>query len=140
MHQPLPKRAIPTANNVSFHAVTRFVQRILGVTVEGDFVSNKVQAQHHCDAAGLTIEKVRLMIWTPAVEMAARSGFPSVGTSMFRATFNGDGVVVTIREPSRKEHRKLKLMSDTEMKARAHRKYRRVRKMQKQPNRSNHND
>lgn len=90
-----------TVDNVSSHAVTRYVQRVLGVTLPLDEakVGNQVTAQRHSQACGLTVDQVKLMILCPEVRQALALGAVAVRTSRFKAVINcAQRLVVTIRK------------------------------------------
>lgn len=87
---------------VSFHAVTRYVQRVLDVHVTApdsltDDMSwySETLARLHCKAAGLTIEQVRSLILTPMVSYACSRGLTVAYHDDFVAKVR-EGVVVTI--------------------------------------------
>lgn len=96
--KPNPGRDNSGLVKVSYHAVTRYLQRIVGVVVDGPFAASLEEATAHCDAAGLTLEQVRSLIWTPDVAAAARAGFQSLRTLEFHARLSDTGVVMTITE------------------------------------------
>lgn len=113
---------------VSYHAVTRYLQRIRGVTITETFADHCNEAHAHCDAAGVTLEEVRHLIWTKGVAMAIEQGFRQIGTSEFIVIVSIDGTVVTICEPhSKPQLRKLKIRSSREQVNEAHRLNRRKR-------------
>lgn len=107
---------------VSYHAVTRYVQRILNITVAGTWTGEKAKAAAHAKAAGMSIRAVRALIWTPGVEAAARLGFSSVSNGRFLASISQpDSVVATIcSAPQRGPHR-LRMLSDKELRTRSKR-------------------
>lgn len=101
----------PEFYRVSYHAVIRFVERILLVTPAGDdpALQPEARAQLYCDAAGTTIDKVRGTILTPAVLMACRMGVPSIGNRLFQAKIRpAKGIVATIYEARERKHPKLR--------------------------------
>lgn len=100
---------------VSFHAVTRYVQRIMGVIVplaEAPLSSEEI-AEAHCLSAGTSIAAVRALIWVPAVQVASASRFSQVQTKEFRALLQ-NGVVATISEPKTIRRRRFKDQSRRE--------------------------
>lgn len=113
--------------NVSYHAVTRYLQRIVRVVVRGAYIDPCAEAIAHCHAAGLTLEQVRSLIWIPEVASAAKAGFLSVRTREFTVFLSDGGIVTTITEPKRKARPvpgKIKLLTEPERKrhdARLHR-------------------
>tara|TARA_R110002012_G_scaffold315261_2_gene528931 strand:- start:13978 stop:14439 length:462 start_codon:yes stop_codon:yes gene_type:complete len=110
---------------VSYHAVTRYVQRILRVTVDQDFKDEKQRARHHCMEAGTTIRNVRCAIWTPGIALAVRMGVTQVSNGQFGVVIDPDtGVIATVIEP-RSKHAcrtdRLKLLSEREYRQKARR-------------------
>ncbi|MBN8934054.1 MAG: hypothetical protein J0G97_20140, partial [Rhizobium pusense] len=57
-------RAADDPERVSFHAVARYVQRILHIDVSEEFETEKARAHAHAAAAGMSIDEVRALIWT----------------------------------------------------------------------------
>lgn len=98
-----------TLHKVSFHAVTRYVQRVLDVDVPWAKppLSPEEIAEAHCLTAQTTIEAVRALIWTPAVQLAAATGISLVQTRVFGARLSKDGVVTTVTPPPPKPRRRL---------------------------------
>lgn len=100
---------------VSFHAVTRYVQRIMGTIVpwaEPPLTSEQI-AEAHCLTAGTSIDEVRALIWVPAVQVASASRFSMVQTRQFRALLQ-DGVVASILKPKTIRRRRFKDQSRRE--------------------------
>lgn len=98
---------------VSFHAITRYVQRILGVVVEVDVgvvapeLFERVRAERHCAAIGRTVADLRREIMVPAVAVASAIGASFVNTKRFRAKIAPEnGVVVTVTEPRKVSKRR----------------------------------
>lgn len=91
---------------VTYHAVERFCQRILGVKVHikphelpsSTPKCNSFRAHRHCEAAGLTYEQVVALILTPNVVMACRGGYRNMRTRDFIAVMDGNGTVVTVKK------------------------------------------
>ncbi len=105
--------------NVSYHAVTRYLQRIAGVMAKGVYIDPCAEAIAHCRAAGLTLEQVRSLIWIPEVASAAKAGFLSLRTREFTVFLSDTGIVTTITEPKRKARPvpgKIKLLTEPERK------------------------
>lgn len=88
-------------DRVTFHAVTRYVQRVLGVIV--DFAGKgRPEAEAHCAAAGVSVDAVRLAILSPGVIKAFNAGFRKIRVDGVQVVFNDDGRVVTVhKEPGR---------------------------------------
>lgn len=99
---------------VSYHAVTRYVQRVLGICVPVDEAEagTLTCANLHCAAAGTTLDAVRRTILDRNVIAAIRSGLSELRTNSFRAIIS-NAVVVTI-EPSRKRKNKMKRLGRSE--------------------------
>jgi|GEM_PF-2546525 len=107
---------------VTNHAVTRYVQRILHTTLEGSFECKREEARAHCRAVGLTIRKVRKLIWTPGLALAVRLGLPNVDNGQFMAVIDpSSGAVLTVLKPRSKHHGRLKLLSEREFAKKAQR-------------------
>lgn len=83
---------------VSYHAVTRCVQRIMGVTLPVA-ANPRVTADRHCAAIGLSIDDVRAAILSPAVVLAIRWGAHQVRCPEFTILLDqkdGEHVVTTV--------------------------------------------
>ncbi len=95
-------------HKVSFHAVTRYMHRILDVRVDWTVppLSAREIAEAHCLTAETTIDAVRALVWTPAVQLAASTGISMVQTRRFGARLSKDGVVTTITNPPVRKPRK----------------------------------
>lgn len=115
---------------VSYHAVTRWVQRIAKVTVETpDHWEPKHVARAHAEAIGLTIGEVKAAILSPGVLLAIAAGLPQVATRQFRAAISQPtGIVTTITEPYPHARRRFVVRSDRELRKAAQRAARRARK------------
>ncbi|AAL49630.1 unknown [Sinorhizobium phage PBC5] len=104
---------------VSYHAVTRYVQRILGVSVSGAWGTEKERALAHVEAANTTIDEVRDTIWTPGIAWAVSQGFPHICNGQFLAAVSlPNGVITTICEPYHRETHRMRVPSDREMRVR----------------------
>ncbi len=114
---------------VSYHAVTRYCQRILDVTVPWavDPLSPKEIAEAHCLTAEMSIEAVRALIMVPAVQSASLAGITHVRVEDFVAKLGKNGIVVTIQEPPAKRTKPFKLMSRNERRRKQHAHSRRIR-------------
>lgn len=87
---------------VSYHAVTRYVQRVMGVVVEGlpAGTSNKNEALAHCAAVNLNMKEVRRRIMTNHVALMLLSGFSRASTDEFTAEIDSRNQVIrTILPP-----------------------------------------
>lgn len=105
---------------VTYHAVTRYVQRIVGVAIDTPEGSTPRHiATAHCDAINMSIDDVKAIILCPAVIAACLTGMTTVTTRSFRVVVTPlTGVVVTISEPrkNRVKRKKLKIRSRREQK------------------------
>lgn len=120
-------RAADDPERVSFHAVARYVQRILHIDVSEEFETEKARAQAHAAAAGMSIDEVRALIWTKGLSTAAQFGLTSFDNHHFAARIaQPGGVVVTIFTPRCRGNGKLRVLSDKELKQKAHRLNRRA--------------
>lgn len=120
----------PSPVRVSYHAVTRYVQRIIGLSVIGSWPTEKAAAEAHAAAAGMSIDGVRALIWTRGVEMSVRCGFTRVANQHFLAQISQpSGVVTTICAPHAREHSaRMKVYSERELKQRHKRMTRRLKR------------
>lgn len=100
---------------VTYHAVTRYVQRVMGISVECEG-EGRESAEAHAAAAGLNVDEVKARILTPAVAAAIEIGAlrATVGASTFLIR---DGAVVTVTErklPVPPPSRRLRVLSAKE--------------------------
>lgn len=104
-------------DRVSFHAVTRYVQRIVGVFVaDVDEAPSPLDcARAHCEAAGTSIYVVRQAVMTPALLVACRMGPIEVAMAGFRACISKEGIVTTILRPRSLSTKKILFESGSEM-------------------------
>lgn len=101
---------------VTSRAVTRYVQLILGQTVEGVFDSPAAQALAHCDAVGRALRDVRAEIYTAGVKLAVSMRLPLVDNGSFTAVIDPvTGRILTINLPRSRKHRRARLLSDREL-------------------------
>lgn len=128
MSQGPVKRREPSPQCVTYHAITRYCQHVLGIHLDQQIADARDSAGAHCKAAGLTVDQVRHLVWCPAIQIAARLCLPNVGTRSFRARLDPDGTVITVMEPHRKMTHKLKILTDSEAAFEAARNQRRRRK------------
>lgn len=114
---------------VSYNAVTRYVQRILGIDVDvGHIRPGKLQAVRiadaHCKAAGTNVRAVQRTILTPGVVVAIAFNAPLVSTHNFMCQIL-NGVVVSVhRRPHSASKLPMKIMGRAEARrdsAKAHR-------------------
>lgn len=123
---------------VTFHAVTRYVQRVLNVTLDAAVIAmvetgvrpwdrQRAVAEAHCEAAGLTLEQVRALIMCPAVAIASKMRASQVSTADFQAKLC-NGVVTTIVEPHVRHGTRMKQRGRTEGRSEAHKYLRRLKR------------
>jgi len=107
-------RSVPLTR-VSYHAVFRYVQRVLGVELPAiDGEAEKARAERYCAAAGLFVDDVRSMILTPAVAHASMTGCTCVRTDTIRVSLAADtGAICTVM-PLR-QRKKLKVLTRREL-------------------------
>ena len=116
-------------NTVTFHAVTRYVQRVLHVIVDqaAPPLSPAEIADAHCCAAGTTIETVSTAILTPAVRAALALGVPFINTPDFNVVLR-EGRVITVRHPKRLiDHMQMRDRSESRRISHQHQRRRRRR-------------
>lgn len=103
---------------VSYHAVTRYCQRILGVELLIDEKADPYAcALAHARAAGSSVDEIRAAILSPPVVAALSMGakFAHIKNRFSVVLDPTDGVVVTINPPgSRLRHRAVKQLSRRE--------------------------
>lgn len=87
---------------VTWHAVTRYVQRVLGIVVEWAAPPLRPSeiAEAHCLTAGASIDDIRRRILTPTVAAAIKLGLPFINAGDFSAVLR-DGRVITVKPPCR---------------------------------------
>ncbi|MCL8000003.1 hypothetical protein M8994_17340 [Brucella sp. 21LCYQ03] len=90
-------------HRVTYHAVTRYVQRILGVAIPTEKGTTEIiRAAIHCKRAKTTIDEVRRLIMIPTVAVAIENKFAAIDTKNFTAVFDPEQqIVVTILEPQK---------------------------------------
>ncbi|WP_331373796.1 hypothetical protein [Sinorhizobium chiapasense] len=120
----------PSPVRVTYHAVTRYVQRIIGLSVPGTWQTEKAGAEAHAAAAGMTIDEVRALIWTRGVELSVRCGFTRVANQHFLAQISQPaGVVTTVCAPHTRENQsRMKVYTERELKQRHKRMTRRLKR------------
>lgn len=118
---------------VTFHAVTRYVQRILDVelTIDPkDMPKNphkhaRFIAVRHAAAVGLTVDAIRELIMVPAVAAASLTGMSLVYAGKFKAMINPEnGAIVTICDRKPKSSRKVRAPAKGESRRRDRRLHR----------------
>ena len=110
-------------HRVTYHAVTRYVQRILGVTVPMEKGTTEIiRAAVHCKRAKTTIDDVRRIILIPTVAVAIENKFAAIDTKNFTAVFDPEQqIVVTILEPQTYKQRQGRRKSTSRSEKQCHR-------------------
>ena len=131
MPDDISPRTMPHGpERVTFHAVKRYVQRVLKIEIAETFIDASNEATAYAQAAGLTIEQVRALIWTSGVAFASRHGCTTVRTSDFIATLApATGAVVTLVSIEGRCRKKMKQRSKREMRAMIQSHHRRQRRI-----------
>lgn len=118
---------------ISYHVVTRYIQRIVGIDVDdaGPYADERKRAFAHTAAAGTTIDAVRRKIWSPGLAKAVELGFQRVtcGDLVFRIV-QPERVIATVHPKKERLKRRFKIMSRNEVRARTKRT---ERKMKRKP-------
>lgn len=114
------------AGLVTYHAVTRYVQRVLGVEVEGHDKHPRREAERHCHAIGRTVDDIRREIMSPCVALACAMGVSEVRTRGFIAKLADNGAVLTIMVPPPRA--RMQVLSDRELRRKMQRNSRRAPK------------
>lgn len=88
---------------VTYHAVTRYVQRVLGIELPMlDHEPEPIRAELYCSYANLTIDDVRRAILIPTVAIAIENRFAAIDTRRFTAVLDPEKqIVVTILNPQK---------------------------------------
>lgn len=133
--QPSPNYALEPLRDqdpalvITNHAITRYVQRILGHTVPGPFATTRDEARAHCIAAGLTIREARQQIWTPGLAAAVAMKVGQVDTGRLLAIIDQTSQTVrTILPPRTRNGQRFRPLSDREMAAACKRRRRRMKR------------
>lgn len=101
-------------HDVTYTAVTRYVQRIAGHELEESGTPMEC-AERHAAAIGMSIDEIRNIILCPEVRAAISLGVSRIKTADFAVRITKDGVVVTVLPPQEKAcRRKLKIPSRNE--------------------------
>lgn len=116
---------------VTCHAITRYVQRILGTNIEGVFASSAAQAHAHCAAIGRTLADVRAEIFTPGMKLAVTMRLPTADNGTFIATIDpASGRILTILETRTRGTHRARILSSREL---MQKKKARIRKEKRRP-------
>ncbi|MFC3074949.1 hypothetical protein [Shinella pollutisoli] len=114
---------------VSYHAVVRYCERILGVALPASDASGRACAEAHARAAELTLDEVRRLIWTPGIRFASRFGVRSASNGTFAVAISQpSGVITTVYPPFAHDEHRLRILSERELRQRAKRNERRFRR------------
>lgn len=105
-------------HRVTYHAVTRYVQRILGVSIPMEKGTTEIiRAAVHCKCAKTTIDDVRRLVMIPTVAVAIENKFAAIDTKNFTAVIDPEQqIIVTILEPQtyKQRHGRRKASSRSE--------------------------
>ena len=101
-------------HDVTYHAVTRYVQRVVGHELD-ESGSPLECAERHAAAIGMSIDDIRRIVLCPEVRAAISLGVSRAKTAHFAVRITKDGVVVTVLPLQEKPcRRKLKIPSRNE--------------------------
>jgi hypothetical protein len=107
---------------VSYHAVTRYVQRFVGVTLEHvSGQGERDRALAHCNAAGLSIDAVRELLSPPMVRFAMQMGVPEFSLRGVHYHVE-NGVIITVTRDEPKNPTRLRVLSERELRRKMRRK------------------
>ena len=115
---------------VSLHAVTRYCQRVLGVTVpwaEPPLTATEIAAAH-CAAANTDIETVRQAILRPAVALAISAGGTRARLDGFEVLIKRGVVSTVISVGSKYRPRRVKNLTRREIRHHSHQHARKKRR------------
>lgn len=107
------------AKRVSYHAVTRYVQRLLDVELpepKGGYSSPFACALAHCEASGYSILDIQRAIYTPAMALAVSFGVSYCGNGRFFVKIDPvNMMIVSVRLGYIRSHRRMRLLSEREL-------------------------
>lgn len=107
---------------VSYHAVSRYIERILGIDAPPVEGTPRECAEAHARAAGKTIEEVRNLIWTPGIRLASRFGVHSACNGDFAVAISQpNGVITTVLPPFERLDHRLVVLTEKEFRRKARR-------------------
>lgn len=119
---------------ISYHAVTRYVQRVEDVDIDdaGPYKDERARAAAHAAAVGKSIDQIRDILWTPGLAKAVEIGFRRVhcGALIFRIV-QPERIVATLHLKKERQKRRFKLLSRTEVRDRAKRTERNMKRKPK---------
>lgn len=119
---------------ISYHAVTRYVQRVEDVDVDdvGPYKDEKARALAHACAVGKSVDQIRDILWTPGLAKAVELGFQRVhcGALIFRIV-QPERIVATLHLKKERQKRRFKLLSRAEVRGRAKRTERNMKRKPK---------
>jgi hypothetical protein len=100
---------------VTFHAVSRYAERILGVELE-TYAVGREKAEAYAAAAGLSVGEIQALIYTPAAAAAIAMGAEefTIGNATLRAC---DGRIITVMPrilPKTRSDRRLRVLTEAE--------------------------
>lgn len=96
-----PPPAEELLHRITYHAITRYVQRVMHITVpDTDHLPELERAQLHCTRARTNFDEVRRSIMIPIVAVAVANKFAAIDTRNFTAVIDPDQqIIVTILNP-----------------------------------------
>ncbi len=120
------------ARHVSYHAVTRYVQRLLDIELPepaGGYPTERACAEAHCKASGYSILDVQRAIYTPGIALAVSFGVSYVGNGRFFVKIDPtNGVITTVRLGHIKSHRRMRQLSEHELRQKLRKIHRKLRR------------
>jgi hypothetical protein len=116
-------------DRVSYHAVIRYCQRILGIELQVSGHTPRACAEAYAHAAGMTLDEVRLRIWTPGIAFAVQFGVCNVSNGIFAVRISQPvGVIATVLNPFTHNEHRLRVLSMRELRVKAKRNERRLKR------------
>lgn len=116
-------------DRVSYHAVSRYCERILGVTIEDAGQPPRAVAEAYATAAGMSLDEVRRRIWTPGVALAVDFGVRTVSNGSFAVAISQPaGVIATVLLPFTHDQHRLRVLTQRELRRKAQRTERRMKR------------
>lgn len=105
---------------VSYHAVSRYCERILGIDAPTSAGTPRDCAEAHARAAGMTIAEVRALIWTPGIRFASRFGVEIASNGHFAVAISQPtGVITTVLPPFAHHEQRLRVLTEKEFRRKA---------------------
>ena len=105
---------------VSYHAVSRYCERILGIVLAPVEGGPRDCAEAHARAAGMSIDDVRAPIWTPGIRFAIGFGVSTVSNRNFAVAISQpSGVITTVLPPFAHHEHRLRVLTEREFRRKA---------------------